>query len=392
MRYVKAFSLLVLFTAGVLSNAQPNKYQTSDPYFGTVEVAIDTNGFPAARDSAMLVVELANVFGPWKMVYYRNDDAANSVGRLGPLNPVAALRLVGAMNYVVSPGLYTVAVTNSGPGECYSWMRCSQIPLLPGSITRILFTPRYRTSDDDLPIPEFDYVESKLHSLIVVPSSASELSKPSLTIQIRDSLRVSYPFGAAVVVSRGSGVDLTASVHLISDTVSTITLDTGEVRVSITSRFRSSALLQLPKPVLLRPGDSAIVNITLGGAYTLDSSASWDGYQRDRHFYGTTSVRHELVEEASSRDSAFLALEVVDSETKHPIKHSHARVYEQCCDREWTVTNGQSSIAVPTGSYTVECDPTGPERCWYVSREGILVIPGQRTVVRFEMNMKQSRP
>lgn len=392
MKFQRAIPFVVMLATAALCFAQQSRYQTSDPYFGTVDVAIDTNSFSTSGDSAKLVVELINTFGPWKMIYYRLGDFPDSSERINPIHRVIVPRIGPLSAYVVSPGLYVVAVTNPGPIDCYSWIRCSQIPLVSHSTTRVRLTARYRTSDNDLGFPTFDYAETKMHSLGVVPKCDNGQSRSSLTLRLRDSLQVSYPFGAFVLASRGSDSDLISRIYLINDTVTTLTLDTGEVRLHIGSRFRSSATLQVKQPFRFGPGDSAVINVTLGGAYTIDSSSLFGGYQRSRHFYGTTSVRHEPAEEASSRDSAILVLEVVDAETQIPIDNAYAEVYEQFYDRRWTVTNGLSSFAVPTGAYSVVCDATGPEGCWNVSRENFLVLPGQRTIVRFELNMKQSTP
>ncbi len=397
MKHESAFCLIcVMLSLATVCHAQQDVYQTSDSYFGTAEVTIDTNGYPNHGDSAMLIVEPVDVYSWWKMIYYRERDSSEAK-QLAGLNDRIYVPRIGGLSrrltkYIVAPGLYTIALALKGPTDCPSWIRCSHVPLIPQSVVRLRVTAKYQTPDDEIGFPKFEFVETKLHSLRIVHSSQAGQSKTVLTLRVRDSLRVPYPFGAVLRTYLGSGASIVGETYLIDDTVTTLTLDPGEIELKLDSRFRTSATLQFPQPFKLGPGDSATVDIALGGAYTIDSAALFGGYQRQDHFYGTTSVRHEPLEGASSRDSGILALEVVDVATQLPIPNAYAKVYETFCYKKWIVINGSSSFAVPTGAYTVVCDPTGTEGCWSVGREGILVLPCQRTIVRYELNMKQSTP
>jgi hypothetical protein len=397
MKHESVFCLIcVMLSLATVCHAQQDVYQTSDSYFGTAEVTIDTNGYPNHGDSAMLIVEPVDAYSWWKMIYYRERDSSDA-NQLAGLNDIISVPRIGGLSrrltkYIVAPGLYTIALALKGPTDCPSWIRCSHMPLIPQSVVRLRVTAKYQTPDDEIGVPKFEFVETKLHSLRIVPSSQPGQSKTVLTLRVRDSLRVPYPFGAVLRTYRGSGASFVGETYLIDDTVTTLTLDPGEVELKLDSRFRTSATLQFPQSFKLGAGDSATIDMTLGGAHTIDSAALFGGYQRQDHFYGTTSVRHEPLEGASSRDSGILALEVVDVATQLPIPNAYAKVYETFCYEKWIVKNGSSSFAVPTGAYTVVCDPTGTEGCWSVGREGVLVLPGHRTIVRYEMNMKQSSP
>lgn len=403
MKYGSFFCLIcVMLSMAMVCDAQQDVYQTSDGYFGTAEVTIDTNGYPNHGDSAMLIVEVVKDW--WKMIYYRERDSSDTNHLVG-LNDSITVPHIGALSkrltkyivapvtkYIVAPGLYTIALALKRPIDCPSWIRCTHVPFIPHSVVRLRVTAKYQTPDDETGFPKFEFVKTKLHSLRIVPSSQVGQSKTVLTLRVRDSLGVPYPFGAVLRTYRGTGASLVGKTYLIDDTVTTLTLDPGEVKLILDSRFRNSATLEFPQSWTFKPGESATVDVTLGGSYTIDSAALYGGYQRRKHFYGTTSVRHEPLEGASSRDSGILALEVVDVATQLPIPKSYAKVYETFCYKRWIVRNGSSSFAVPTGAYTVVCDPTDTEGCWSVFREGILVLPGQRTIVRYEMNMKQSTP
>ena len=387
--------IVVLLVTASICVAQQGPYQTSDPYFGTVEVTIDTNGFPGHGDSTMLVVEGSKNVLPYlyQMVYYREGEPMDS----------AVVHYKKPTKRVVPSGLYTMAFTRRRPVLCHSWLRCTRVPLIPGSVVTLRVTIKDRPHEED-DFPKYDFFETKLNSLRVVPGYSNDQTKgqttSTLILRVRDSLHVPYPFGAVFEMSSGSGAKIKSAVFMLNDTVTTLTVDTGEVRVSIDSRFRDGAILEfrtganreLPQPITLRSGDTVIFDVTLGGMHTIDSAALFGGYQRMWHFNGSTSVRHEKVVGMSSRDSGVLALEVVDAATQLPIPKAYAKVSESFFRRDWIVGNGASSFAVPTGAYRVSCDPTGPYRCWNVSREGVLLIPGQRTIVRFEMNMKQSSP
>ena len=394
--------IVVLLVTASICVAQQGPYQTSDPYFGTVEVTIDTNGFPGHGDSTMLVVEAYDAYSTYMVVYYGQGNSTDATAGVIPKDS-ALIRYKKQTKRVVQSGLYTMAFTRRRPVLCYSWIRCSQVPLIPGSVVTLRVTIKNASYQED-DFPKYDFFETKLNLLRVVPGYSNDQVKgqttSTLILRVRDSLLVPYPFGAVLELVRGWGARLKSDVNMLHDTVTTLTLDTGEVRISIGSRFRRAAMLErrtganreLPQLINLRSGDTVILDVTLGGMHTIDSAALFGGSQRRDHFYGSTSVRHEQVVGMSSRDSGVLALEVVDAATQLPIPKAYASLYQWFDRRDWIVDNGASSFTTLTGAYDVFCDPTGPYRCWEVSRQDVLVLPGQRTIVRFEMNMKQSSP
>lgn len=401
IRVIEVFA--VVLAAATVCIAQQGPYQTSDPYFGIVEVAIDSNGFTGHGDSALLVVDVYDA-AACMMVYYGQRYTTDATTGVIPKDS-ALIRYKKQLKRAVPSGLYTIAFDRPRSPQCYNWIRCSQVPLIPGSVVTMRVYVRNTALKIDN-FPKSDYIETKLNSLRVVPGYANDQTKDqttsTLVLRVRDSLQVPYPFGAVLELVRGWGARFKTDVYMLDDTVTTLTLDTGEVEMTIDSRFRRDAGLEsrsgpmreLPQLINLRSGDTVILDVTLGGAHTIDSSALFGGSQRVQHFHGSTSVRHEEVAGMSSRDSGVLALEVVEAATQRPIPKAYASVYQWQWhyQRHWIVDNGASSFAARTGLYNVSCDPTGPDRCWEVSRHDVLVLPGQRTIVRFEMNMKQSSP
>lgn len=390
---VRIAPLLLALTLGVINGyGQHNGIVSSDPFFGTVSISTSKDELTDYPDSALMIIE---VFydDDTRMDYYRLNVSSDSY-RPGRIRDTISRPYPWRMEKRIVPsGVYSVSVNQGELNACYDWVVCRNIHVEKGSVVKVRFhLPPTRKYEDGMPRPKSTLVQSKLHLQRLIPKSATGQTRSSLTVRVRDSLHVSYPFGAVLKTTRGSGPSLTGRTILINDTLTTLTIDPGEVRLSIDSRFRASAELQLPQCFDLSPGDSAMVDVTLGGAFLIDSIDLTDGYQRRRLFYGTTSVRHEPVHIESTRDSGILQLEVVDAATQLPIKSAYARISEDHFYREWIVTGGLSSFTIPTGVYDVTCDPTSSEGCWFVTREGVLVLPSHRTIVRYEMNMKQSSP
>ena len=382
------FSAIAVFNG----NGQQVPITSSDPYFGKAVLSTSKALLNQHADSAMIIIVVFN-HDDTRMNYYRLNVHSDSYRPSRLRDTVSRPYPWGTEKRIVPPGTYSVSVNQGELRACYDWVVCRNILVEPGSVVTVRFQlPPIRIFEDGLPLPKSTIVQSKLHLQSLVSKAAKGKTRSTLTLRVKDSLHAPYPFGAVLKTSQGSGSSLVGKVYLIDDTLTTLKLDPGEIRLMIDSRFRTSAELQLPQQFDLSPGDSALVDVTLGGAFVIDSTALYNGYQRGRQFYGTTSVRHEPADIASTRDSGVLELEIVDAATQLPISSAFARISETYLYRDWIVSRGLSSFPIPSGVYDVTCDPTGSDDCWFVTRQDVLVLPGQRTIVRFEMNMKQSRP